>query len=102
MGRVLSAIDDLGFHASTVVAFMADHGYQLGEHSFWEKYTNYELATRVPFIIRDPSRPAGHGQRTDAFVEAVDMYPSASPRVERGPSSSPALPCHLSAAATLC
>ena len=37
VGRVLDAIDANGFGENTIVGFLADHGYQLGEHSFWEK-----------------------------------------------------------------
>lgn len=54
IGKVLTALEALGFADNTVVALLADHGYQLGEHEMWEKYTNWELATRVPFIIADP------------------------------------------------
>jgi arylsulfatase A-like enzyme len=36
--------------------------------------TNFELGTRVPFIIRDPSIPASHGKVTQSFAELVDLY----------------------------
>ena len=38
VGKVLDALDHLGFTDNTVVAFIADHGYQIGEHGMWEKY----------------------------------------------------------------
>lgn len=76
IGRVLDELDRLGLRNSTVVGLLADHGYQLGEHAMWEKYTNWELAARVPFIISDPDSPSSHGKTTDALVEAVDMYPT--------------------------
>ena len=37
IGKVLQALDDLGFAENTVVGLIADHGYQLGEHAMWEK-----------------------------------------------------------------
>jgi len=61
IGKVLTALDDLGLADDTVVLMIADHGYQLGEHSMWEKYTNWELATRVPFIVAVPWKPESHG-----------------------------------------
>ena len=39
----------------------------------WEKYTNWELATRVPFIVAVPWKPATHGMVTTALVENVDL-----------------------------
>jgi len=40
----------------------------------WSKQTNFELATRVPLLIR----AAGQTQRRDieALVESVDLYPT--------------------------
>jgi arylsulfatase A-like enzyme len=76
IGKVLKAIDDLGFTNDTVVALMADHGYQLGEHSMWEKYTNWELSTRVPMMLSVPWKPQSHGIVSTALVENVDMYPT--------------------------
>ena len=37
IGKVLDALDQLGFADNTVVSIIADHGYQLGEHEMWEK-----------------------------------------------------------------
>lgn len=76
VGKVLEALDNLGFTDNTVVAVMADHGYQLGEHSMWEKYTNWELAARVPMMLAVPWKTKSHGVVTTALVENVDMYPT--------------------------
>ena len=76
IGKVLTALDDLGLADDTVVAMIADHGYQLGEHSMWEKYTNWELATRVPFILAVPWKMGSHGIVSTALVESVDLYPT--------------------------
>lgn len=43
----------------------------------WEKRTNFELATRVPLLIRVPWLPASHGARSRALVELVDLFPTA-------------------------
>ena len=36
--------------------------------------TNWELATRVPWIIAVPWKPGTHGAVTPALVENVDLY----------------------------
>ena len=39
----------------------------------WEKYTNWELAARVPLIIAAPHKPASHGVVSLALMELVDV-----------------------------
>ena len=76
VGQVLDELDRLGFSNDTIVAFHGDHGYQLGEHNEWTKHTNFEVATRVPFMIRVPWRLASAGKRTSSLVELVDIFPT--------------------------
>ncbi|KAF7648412.1 hypothetical protein LDENG_00157290 [Lucifuga dentata] len=54
VGRLLSALDDLGLVNDTMVVFTSDHGWSLGEHGEWAKYSNYDVATRVPLMFYIP------------------------------------------------
>ena len=74
IGRVLDALDSMGLSNDTLVVLFGDHGFQLGEHDSWHKQTNWELATRVPMIIRAPWKPASQGKDSYALVESVDLY----------------------------
>lgn len=47
---------------------------QLGEHGLWDKQTEFELATRVPLLIKVPWATASVGRRFDDIVELVDMH----------------------------
>ena len=73
VGDLLAGLDAIGATNDTVIALVSDHGYQLGEHNIWGKHTNFELGTRVPLLVHRPGIPAS---RTDALVEAVDLYPT--------------------------
>jgi len=74
-GRVLHALRQTGLEKNTLIVLWVDHGYHLGEHGLWCKTTNYELDTRVPLIVVDPSRGA-RGQVCDATVELLDLFPT--------------------------
>ena len=43
LGRVLAEVAELGLEDSTLVVFLGDHGWQLGEHAEWCKHTNFEV-----------------------------------------------------------
>ena len=75
VGRVLAELDRLGLAESTVVVLWADHGYHLGEQGTWTKRTAWEIATRVPLVIRCPGRGTTD-TKVDAIVELLDIYPT--------------------------
>jgi len=75
LGKVLDALDRSGAAERTIVVFVGDHGYHLGEHMQWGKTSNFELDARVPLMIATPGgRHAG--RRTASFAELVDLFPT--------------------------
>lgn len=77
IGRLLSALDELGIAENTIVVLWSDHGYHLGEHNgIWQKRTLFEQAARAPLIIRAPGHQ-GQGD-CDQIVEFVDIYPTVT------------------------
>ena len=56
VGRVLDALHRLGLDDNTFVIYMADHGYDLGQHGRFEKHCGYDPALRVPLLMRYPGR----------------------------------------------
>jgi len=75
IGRILGFIERLGLADNTIVVFLGDNGYKLGEHAAWSKMTNFEDDTRCPLIIRAPG-VGGNGRKADGLVELVDVYPT--------------------------
>ncbi len=76
VGRVLEALDRLKLADKTIVVFLGDHGYHLGEKGKWSKHGSlYEVGARVPLIVRLPGA-AGNGQACARTVEFLDLYPT--------------------------
>ena len=73
VGRVLDTLDELGLADSTIVVFVSDHGYELGQHDLWQKGSLFEGSARIPMIIRAPGMKAA-GKAAGSPVEMVDIY----------------------------
>ncbi|KAK7096780.1 iduronate 2-sulfatase-like [Littorina saxatilis] len=54
VGKVLAALDKHGFADNTIITFLGDHGWSLGEHQEWSKYSNFDVSTRVPLLFYVP------------------------------------------------
>lgn len=73
-GRLLDALDRAGHADNTIIVFLGDHGYQMGEYGSWgHKHSNFEISTRAPLLVSTPGRG---GQTTNAITEFLDIYPS--------------------------
>lgn len=60
IGKLLSVLDEMGIAENTIVVYVSDQGYFLGEHGFFDKRIMYEPSLRMPFVIRYPKEiPAG-------------------------------------------
>jgi arylsulfatase A-like enzyme len=55
IGRLLDVLDDLKLADNTLVIYMGDNGYYLGEHGLGDKRTAYEESIRIPFLLRYPA-----------------------------------------------
>ena len=73
----LQALEDAGLAENTIVFFWSDHGVGLPRAKRWL----YDSGTRVPLIIRIPSKFRGAGQGSpgavcDDLVSSIDFGPT--------------------------
>lgn len=76
VGRLLDELDRLGLWKNTVVIFLGDHGYHLGERGWWNKNTLFDRSCRAPLIVAAPG--AKEGKVFQPPVEFVDIYPTVA------------------------
>ena len=75
IGMVLDELEKQGLAKNTIVFILGDHGWHLGDHGFWSKYSMLEATRRAPLWVRVPGAPA-NGQICREFVEFVDFIPT--------------------------
>jgi len=76
VGRLLDALDRLKLRDNTIVIFLSDHGYNLGEHDCWSKVSLWEGSARVPLIISAPGYSGTYGTSCKSITELIDLYPT--------------------------
>ena len=72
LGRVLDYLDVEGLTDNTVVVYLSDQGFFLGDHGWYDKRWMYEESLRTPLIVRWPASVSA-GVRNDALVQNLDI-----------------------------
>jgi arylsulfatase A-like enzyme len=95
VGLILSALEASHELDDTVVMLSSDHGFFLGEHTFYDKRLMYEPSIRVPMMVRYPPLIGAGTVRDemvlniDAPVTLLDLAGIAPPETMQGRSFVP-------------
>ena len=76
IGKIKDKLKQKGLDKNTIIVIWGDHGWHLGDHSLWNKHSNFEQATRSPLIIYDPR--INKGLKITTPTEFVDLFPTLS------------------------
>ncbi|MBN2417361.1 sulfatase [bacterium] len=77
VGRIRDELGRLGLAGNTIIIYMGDNGYYMGDRGFAGKWSHYEEARRVPLIMYDPRRPGKeHGILPRCMALNVDITPT--------------------------
>ena len=74
LGKILDAIEANDLSKNTIIVLWGDHGYHLGDHAMWNKHSNFEQATRIPFMFAGPK--IAKNKLVNQPVELVDVFPT--------------------------
>lgn len=92
IGRLLRYLNQAGLAENTIVVYVSDQGYFLGEHGFFDKRMMYEEPLRMPFVIRYPKEiQAGTRNKdiilnTDFAATLADYAQVKAPEQSQGKS----------------
>ena len=77
-GELIAHLEELGLYDDSVIALVADHGEEFGEHGgFWHGLTLYEEQIRVPLLIKWPKgRPGAAPDARAHSARMIDVTPT--------------------------
>ena len=75
VGVLMDALNSSSFKDDTIIVFVGDHGWSLGEKGHWGKFSVNDEANHTTLIIYDPSSD-GNGQLCRKAVSLQDLYPT--------------------------
>lgn len=74
IGKLLDGLEERGILDETLIVLWGDHGYHLGDHTIWNKHSNFEQATHIPFMFAGPG--VAKNQVSNHPVDLVDLFPT--------------------------
>ncbi len=75
VGKIINEIDRLGLDENTLIIYLGDQGYLLGDHKRFEKHTMWDPAIKAPLIFYTGGL-YGKGKKNHALVEFIDVIPT--------------------------
>lgn len=77
IGRLMAELKKRGLEENTIIIFVSDNGYFLGERGFADKWYIYEYSIRVPMLVVDPrAKGERKGVVVDSMALNVDLAPT--------------------------
>lgn len=75
-GRLVDFLESRGLLENTLVAVVADHGENLGDHGIRFRHVGlFDTTTHVPLMIRWPGWER-EGRRIHGLVQTIDLFPT--------------------------
>lgn len=74
VGKLLNKLDDLRLWDDTIVVYLGDHGWKLGEHRAWSKQSLFKVDIETPLIMVIPGMPGG--KTIDGLAQHIDLAPT--------------------------
>lgn len=74
VGKLMASLKENGLDENTIIVLWGDHGWHLGDHSLWNKHSNFEQATKAPLLISDAGQAKNYVYSSP--TEFIDVFPT--------------------------
>jgi len=75
VGTLVEQMKAARLYENTILIFLSDNGYHLGNHGLGNKITMHEESVRVPMFVHSPLLPV-KGAKSEALVSSLDVFPT--------------------------
>ena len=76
VGKMMAKLSQLGLDENTVILFMGDNGFYLGEHGMAGKWYGHEPSIRVPLFVYDPRNIPQQASTIEEIALNIDVAPT--------------------------
>ena len=78
LGRLLDYMDTHRMWEDTALVVTTDHGFLLGEHSWWSKNVMpcYDEVAHIPLFVHHPGFASQAGTRRQSLTQTIDLMPT--------------------------
>lgn len=74
IGQIMDELKKHGLDKNTVIIYASDHGLLMGEYGMGGKGLLYDLSSKIPCFIYDPTLPeSDRGKQSDKLVSSLDI-----------------------------
>src|SRR5574343_1065946 len=75
VASIRKTVDELGIGENTMIIYMGDNGFLMGEHGLIDKRNMYEESQKVPLLVYAPGMER-NGKALDQIIQGVDIAPT--------------------------
>ena len=76
IGNLRQTLQKRGLADNTIIIFLSDNGFYVGEYGLAGKWYGHEASIRVPLIVYDPRQPSRQGSTTNRYALNIDIAPT--------------------------
>lgn len=76
LGKMMKQLKELGLAENTLIIFMGDNGFMMGEHGLEGKWFGFEESIRVPLVISAPFLSAKFRGKRSEMALNIDIAPT--------------------------